>query len=45
MLRRRSPTEDTARGRNTDFNILVHLLHSKLFESLHGWNRPLGVCG
>ena len=45
MLRWRSPTENTARGRNTDFNILVHLLHSKLFGGMVGRNRSGYVCG
>jgi hypothetical protein len=45
MLRWRSPAENTARGRNTDFNILVHLLHSKLFGGIRGRNQPDYVCG
>ncbi|MET3368647.1 UNVERIFIED_CONTAM: hypothetical protein ABIE34_001888 [Jeotgalibacillus campisalis] len=45
MLRWRSPAENTARGRNTDFNILVHLLHSKLFGGTVDWNRSDYVCG
>jgi|GEM_PF-5122640 len=45
MLRWRSPTENTARGRNTDFNILVHLLHSKLFGGFIDRKPPGYVCG
>ena len=41
----RSPAEDSEGGRNTDFNILVHLLHPKLFERIRRRNRSLGVCG
>ena len=39
------PTESSEGGRNTDFNILVHLLHSKLFGLVSGRNPPGYVCG
>lgn len=39
------PTENSAGGPNTDFNILVHLLHPKLFERIHDGNREAVLCG
>ncbi len=39
------PTENSAGGPNTDFNILVHLLHSKLFGRILGGNREAVLCG
>ncbi len=39
------PTESSEGGRNTDFNILVHLLHSKLFGGILTGNREAALCG
>ncbi|MGF6835530.1 drug/metabolite transporter superfamily protein YnfA [Paenarthrobacter sp. TE4293] len=45
MLCTRSPAEDSEGGRNTDFNILVHLLHPKLFEGTPARNQAVYLCG
>jgi small multidrug resistance family-3 protein len=41
----RSPAEDSEGGRNTDFNILVHLLHPTLFGGISSRNLDVGLCG